>query len=156
MFETKSKFPSVRALLDDDMASPMDWPDLDDELWFLILGFQLAPSHRANLPIEVLYYYGSRLVQWEVGNGGFLLAASGVSEWFPIAAEAYDALGYPAFSRLIRQAAKLPPVEDDSGAAGQSFEALDAQLAEVEWEVDEQRIAYVRLHRDKFKNAFSP
>ena len=83
-----SLYRTVRALLEADSNAPIPDGKLDDQMWLLLNERIEGPEDLRGLPIEVERYYPSRLLQWEVGNGGFAQAAYSCSEWFPLAAKA--------------------------------------------------------------------
>jgi hypothetical protein len=154
LFSTKSKYANVSELLNEDNNSTLEDSVLDDQLWLLLCERIHAPSDLQGLPIEVTHYYASRLVQWEVGNGGFPQAVdNGLQVWFSSAAIAYDIFGKPDFANLIRQAnAIISKCGDDMDSACEQCEVLDEQLSEIDWEIDELRIAYVRDHSEAFRS----
>ena len=152
MFSTKSKYASVRELLNADKKSTLEDSVFDDQLWLLLCERIHTPSDLQGLPLEVTHYYASRLVQWEVGNGGFPQAIdNGLQVWFSSAAAAYDIFGKPEFANLIRKANAITlECGDDMDSACEQSEVLDEELSDIDWEIDELRIAYVRDHYEAF------
>jgi hypothetical protein len=127
LFSTKSKYANVQELFNADKKSTLEDAVLDDQLWLLLSERIHAPSDLEGLPLEVTQYYASRLVQWEVGNGGFPQAIdNGLQEWFLSAAAAYDLFGKPEFANLIRKAnAIILECGDDMERACEQCEVLD-------------------------------
>ena len=80
-------------ILEQDETSPLNDDELDHRLWLVLFERISTPKdlHQFRQPVAV--YYASRLMQFEVGNGGFAQAAFNIPEWFELAAAAYDSLG---------------------------------------------------------------
>lgn len=151
MFETSPKFDSVQALFDAAESNSLSDSEFDDQLWLIFCDRVSEPKDLSKLPPATLTYYASRLLQWEVGNGGFAQAANNVPSWFSHASRAYDALGKPEFATLIRKAEALIPEDpDDLEEFESEFEELDETLSDVEWEIDAERIAFVKSNRSAF------
>jgi len=161
-------FTNIDALLDQDEASPLERGTFDDALWLLLSGRITDPSQLDNYPHPVGVYLASRWLQWEVGNGGFAQAAYNIPEWFEMAAIGYAALGKPKAVALIKEALQMLSSERDilmrKGLLNDTtirevfrhfsesdMAALDARIPDDEWEIDEERVAYVRKNRDAFR-----
>src|SRR5690349_14281519 len=104
---TKSRFPTVRALIEEDEASPLDPESFDAELWLLLVRRIHDLVDLGGYPLEVRVYFASRLLEADVDNGGFAQAAFNIPEWFGPAADGYEALGKPVMAALIREAAAV-------------------------------------------------
>jgi hypothetical protein len=142
---SKPDYSSVQELLATDARAPLADSELDDQLWLLLCERIHSPNDLDGLPSAVEVYYSSRLLQWEVGNGGFAQAAYNVPDWFSKAATAYEVLGRADFAALIREAIGLIPADpDELEALEASFGELDDRLDTIEWEIDAARISYVR------------
>ena len=151
MTSESAKHQSVRSLLAADATEILDDSNLDDQLWTLLCARVSDPSSIRDAPAPVGHYYASRLVQWEVGNGGLTQAAYSAPLWFEQAAAGYDELGKKDVAALLRRARLIIPDDaDDLEALEDQFEALDSELFEMDWEIDDLRVAYVREHRDAF------
>jgi len=151
VYSQKSNYPDIKSLLDADAKDTLDDSVLDDQLWLLLCDRINTPSDLQGLPLEISHYYASRLIQWEIGNGGFSQAAYNVSEWFLPSAIGYEILGKSDFANLVREANNIiPSDQDDLDNLEEEFEAFDERLSDIEWEIDESRIAYVRKHRQVF------
>lgn len=140
--------------------------EFDDALWLLLCDLSLRELEQ--LPPPVRHYFASRYLQWDVGNGGFAQAAYNIPEFFGPAADGYEALGYRDAARLIRDAMKYLPKERAelerknllSATIDKVFDhfnesrmaAFDAKIREMPWEIDAERVAYVRKHRDVFRS----
>ena len=164
----KRLFTTVDALLDRDVASPLEWGTFDDELWLLLSDRITNPSQLDDYPPPVGVYLASRWLQWEVGNGGFAQAAYNIPEWFEVAATGYAALGKPKAVALINEALQMLSNERDTlmrkgllndttihevfrHFSESDMAALDTRIPEDEWWSDEERVAYVRENRDAFR-----
>jgi hypothetical protein len=158
------KFSSIAALMDADERGLVDDPTFDDELWLSLVELIATPQDVGRFAKPVVLYYASRLLQWEVGNGGFAQAAYNVPDWFELAAVGYDELGEPRFAAMIREAMTLLPTENrettfDSQEIGELFQQfsesklarLDERLGEIDWEADAKRLQYVRDNRQVFR-----
>jgi hypothetical protein len=164
------RFTTVDGLLDQDEASPLEWSTFDDELWLLLSERITSPSQLAGHPPPVAVYFASRWLGWEVGNGGFAQAAYNIPEWFEMAAAGYAALGKPNAVALIKDALQILSKEREilerkgllsnpqiklheiSRHFNESdMNALDAQIPDDEWWIDEERVAYVRKNRAAFR-----
>lgn len=161
------RFTSIAELIDFDDNSAMDVDEFDTALWLLLCDKITSPDDLQSYELPVRVYYASRLLQWEVGNGGFAQAAYNIPEWFALAADGYKILGKPKAAQLIQDAMKLLPHEQNelkqkglfAGTIGEVFAhfrqsrmaALDERIPEDEWEIDHERVAYVRKHRDAFR-----
>jgi hypothetical protein len=122
-----------------DEVAPMSEENFDDALWSALCGRVDRGDDVMEWPVEVRAYYATRMVDWEVGNGGFRQALTNVPECFPHAIAGYELLGRPDLANLLRNALGAP----DPAA----LDALDEQL-DVN---DDLRVAYVRAHRDAFR-----
>jgi hypothetical protein len=141
--------------------------EFDDALWLALCNVvnDRDEAAFAALPTPVRLYFASRLVEWDVGNGGFAQAAYNVPHLFALAREGYAALGLPAAAALIARAEQLiaeghgdfdVDLEDDIGEAFDEFAEsplaeLDDEIDEAGWWATEQRTAYVLEHRADFE-----
>jgi len=139
---------------------------LDSALWMLTCRLLSSDEQAAQLPNPVLNYYASRLMEWEVGNGGFAQAAYNIPHWFERAAEGYDAIGHSSGAQRIREAAtmarrdrgifgRLRRASADIGSIFSAFKAssldsLAADLDDIGWWAMIDRLKYVLSHRDSF------
>lgn len=158
------KFESISALIDAEERCQLHDATFDDELWLFLVRRINTPQDAARLPRPVALYYSSRLLQWEVGNGGFAQAAFNVPEWFELAASGYEEIGAPKFAALIREAMSLLPTEnretfnaEEIGDLFQQFSEsrlarLNERLGGIEWEADAKRLQYVRDNRQAFRS----
>jgi hypothetical protein len=162
----KSSFECLDSLLLADAASPLEEADFDDQLWLFLCQRITTPADCATWPEPVGTYFASRLLEWDVANGGFAQAAFNIPEWFDAAAMAYDRLGLPDAAALIRRA--IPIVEGERtqrralkrarATIAKVFQSFrESSLAELDWELDAvgwwataARVAYARRHRTAF------
>lgn len=140
---------------------------MDDKLWLSLCEVMPGADDVSGVPAPVLNTYASRLIQWDVGNGGFAQAAYNYRDWFPAAAAGYRALGLDAAADLIGEGsailARLPDDAFDADEIGDLFEQfaesalarLDARCDEVGWWADGPRLAYAVLHRAAFEDFVS-
>ena len=167
-FELKRLFSTVDALLDHDAASPLENSLFDTELWMLLSARITHPAELEDYPHPVGVYLASRWLEWEVGNGGFAQAAYNIPEWFELAAIGYAALGKPKAVALIGEALQMLTEEHEAlkekgllnrpaiHEVFQHFSAsamslLDDRIPDDEWWIDDERVEYVRKHRDSFR-----
>src|SRR5712692_2212603 len=123
--------------------------DFDDALWFALFGRVHSAADLAQFPPGVRMYFSIRMVEGEIGNGGFAqVFENGVDEYFPDAKAGYLLLGDPASAHLLDRAASA--ASDDA-----ALDALNETLDGPPWNgvpwSDGKRIAYVRAHRDEFR-----
>jgi len=164
----KLPFKSISALIDYDATSPMDSGEFDDNLWILLCKKIGSPKDLEAFRHPVAVYYASRLLEWEVGNGGFAQAVYNIPDWFEYAAIGYAALGKRKAVQLIRDALALLKGERedlkekrllDGTTIGELFAhfsesrmiELDKRIPEDEWWIDDERIEYVRKNKDAFR-----
>lgn len=158
---------SVSEVIENDGAGNYsNWEDFDDALWSALcslIDFN-APQAILRFPEAVWVYFATRLIEGEVGNGGFAQAVMNFPGWLEIAARGNEVLGKPQLAGMIRSADDLTRNELNRIAAehkigGQDafeyfgddiFATLDEQLEEIGWECGEERVRYVRTHRDQF------
>jgi hypothetical protein len=162
------QFDTIAALFDEDAARPMSLSDLDDALWLLLIAKIAEPAELARYEPPVGVYLASRWLESEVGNGGFAQAAYNIPQWFELAEAAYAALGKRRAAALIRDARRLLPAElalldakrlRDGATIEEVFRhfdesalaALDQQIPEDEWWIDDERIEYARRHQSSFR-----
>jgi len=158
-------YPTLRELLSADSRGEVTIETLDDLLWYFLTGTDGPHDNPAGHPAPVVHYFASKLMEFEVGNGGFAQAAYNIPEWFDMAADGYDAIGAPACAGRVRQAKNLVEQENKrfsrgpDATIGQVFsEFAESELGKFDegldeigwWDVDKKRIAYVRAHRDAF------
>lgn len=155
----------TRAILEQDERTPLRDDDLDDELWLALCERISTPTDTEQFQPPVGFYYASRLLQWDVCNGGFAQAACNVPEWFELAAAGYNSLGKKQTAEIIREVKDLLPGNHEAvrqlraGEIGwedyfgeHAFAIYDELvLASNDWMIDRERIAYVRANRDAFK-----
>lgn len=155
---------SLREILAEDEASPIADEVLDDAVWLTLCERIATPSDLRQFAFPVTVYFASRLLQWEVGNGGFAQAAVNVPEWFEFAAVGYRALGKTMAEGIILEVKRLLPENEEKARQlraheigwedyfmGHDFSTYDERAyASGEWEVDAERTAYVRGHREAF------
>jgi hypothetical protein len=143
----------------------IDEDTLDTALWILTCS-AIREGNDGRLPTPVTHYYASRLMEWEVGNGGFAQAAYNIPEWFESAAEGYDAIGHNRAAQRIRHAAVM--ARKDQGVFGRlrrmradigsifaafkvsSLRSLDSDLDDIGWWAISDRLKYVLRHREAF------
>jgi Domain of unknown function (DUF4375) len=140
---------------------------LDDLLWYFMTERGGPADKPENSTGPVRDYVASRLIQWEVGNGGFAQAAYNCAEWFESAAEGYENIGLPEAAARIREASEHIEKQPSEFSQGEEatiervfseFEEsalarLDEGLTEIGWWALEKRMAYVRKHIAAFENA---
>lgn len=145
-FKLAQRRPAEVMALDED--GELDDDALDEGLWFALLGAGVSCETLASFPEAVRMYYATRLIEWEVGNGGFSQAIHNAATCFPDAIAGYELVGDHASAELLRRA--LESSHDE-----QALNALDEGLDGPPWHGvpwgDERRIAYVRAHRNEFQ-----
>jgi len=147
----------------------LDTNSFDDELWLTLCEVVNDRDAEAfsKLPKAVRHYFASRLVECEVGNGGFAQAAFNVPHLFAEAREGYAALGLQGSVELIATAERLiaeghakfgSGPSDDIGELFEEF--AESALAELDdrtdaagWWATEKRVAYAVEHRSEFESA---
>lgn len=160
MFEKLFRPPpygSVSELMEADAANSLSDEEFDRHLgWFLGRLLPHSPADCASVPEPVVVYWATRLMEYNVFNGGFAQAAYNIPEWFKLAAIGFDQLGRPIAADRIRQAEKLSRGEQESvrwlkrrqaeiraifGHFKESaLRALDKDLYEIGWDVTAARI----------------
>ncbi len=155
---------TLREILKADEKSPIADDDLDGAVWLALCKKIRTPNDLQRFPFPVTVYYASRLLQWEVGNGGFAQAAFNVPEWFELAAVGYHFLGKTEAESIILEVKRLLPeneeavrqlrtseIEWEDYFVDHDFSVYDERAyASDEWEIDTERIAYVRANRQAF------
>ena len=160
---------SIAVVLELDRRSGFkDWSEFDSALWQAVCEVVESRESLDDLPEPVRVYYATRYLEWEVGNGGFAQAAMNIPELFEPAARGYEVLGKPKLAKFVRDAARLAEREGDNIDAARegrlegtfeyfrerTFDDFDKRLDEVGWfKNDEQRLDYVRSHREIFASA---
>jgi hypothetical protein len=150
----------------------VDGLEFDDALWLLTANRVYRLNDLKELPAPVLHYFASRLIEREVGNGGFAQAADNALEWFGVAAAGYEAIGcFEAASRIRQVAAASESEEGGFGIASDRHgdiadvvasvdecqpEEFDEGLDEIGWWAIERRLAYVLDHQDAFVSLDPP
>jgi hypothetical protein len=156
---------SLRELLEQDETAPFEDHVLDDAVWLALCERVSTPKDIEQFQPPVAIYYASRLLQWDVCNGGFAQAAFNIPEWFELAATGYSVLGKNESAQIIREVKDLLAGNQEAVRRlrdGDSewedyfgdhvFSMFDDRVfASDEWEIDRERIAYVRANRDAFK-----
>jgi hypothetical protein len=155
---------SLTDLLEADRAIQMEDDELDDRLWAVVSHACSDVARREHLPEPIRMYYAGRLIEWEVGNGGFAQAAFNVPDLLGDAAKAYELLSLPEAAQRVRKAQKI--VERGRSGLVRSIgltiaevfaqfrksplAKLDEGLDEIGWWAVRPRMAYVRTHREVF------
>lgn len=122
--------------------------DFDDALWLSLCGYIEASGAFSSLSPAVRMYYATRLVEWEVGNGGFEQALDSAGEYWDEAMAGYRLLDDDASVDLLRRVLAAGHDEDELELL---LDAMDAPPWDgVPWR-DAERVAYVRAHRDEFR-----
>jgi hypothetical protein len=142
-FELENRSPAEVMALDE--AGELDDEALDDGLWMALLGAGVSSETLSSHPAGVRMFYATRLVEWEVGNGGFSQALENARECLEEAIAGYEMLGDHESTELLQRAIER----------SKALEALDEELEGPPWEGvpwgDARRLAYVRAHRDEFR-----
>lgn len=100
--------PEIGAVFDSYADGSLPVAEFDDALWtFLCDRVNDREPTFGLLPITVQYYFASRYVEWEVGNGGFAQAAFNIPHLFELARLGYLALDLGAAASLIAEAQSL-------------------------------------------------
>jgi hypothetical protein len=160
-------FATLNDLLAADARGEISDTTFDDELWFFMTSKNGPYEQPLRGNVFVRNYVASRLLQWEVGNGGFAQAAYNAPEWFEPAALGYEALGLPLAAERIRTAISLiahgaanftrgPGVTIEqvfSAFTESALSALDEGLDSIGWWATERRVVYVRTNRESFVGA---
>lgn len=143
----------------------IDQDDFDSVFWDLWCQRVDAAGGIASLPLPVRHYFASRLLEWEVGNGGFAQAVHNVPEMFEPAAAGYDALDLPRCAERIRECIRIMGMNARQvdrwrrirsigrlfrAFAGSPFRRLDAGLDKIGWWAEDARLAYVRSNKASF------
>src|SRR5882724_7733531 len=170
MFEKLFRPPpygSISALMDADAAGSLSDEDFDRHLgWFLGRLLPLSPAECISIPEPVVVYWATKLMEYNVFNGGFAQAAYNVPEWFEPAAIGFDLFGRPIAADRIRQAAKLSQSEQATVSwlkrrraeiraifghfRESALRGLDKDLYEIGWDVTAARIQLARANREAF------
>ena len=146
----------------------MDGDELDDSLWLSLTDRIGDPASLAGLPEPVGVYFATRLVEWDVLNGGVAQVLINNVEWLPRALDGYRVLQLEAptgfFAEVVTlaernvstiAAAREGDVVEEFMALAESPEiaALDARLEQSadELSCDGARVAYVRANRGAFR-----
>ena len=157
-------YPNIAELLAADARGEVSLETLDDTLWYFMTERGGPADTPSNSSGPVQHYVASRLMEWEVGNGGFAQAVHNIPEWFNAAAEGYKAMGIESSAARIRRAqalmaegaamftrgADVTIEQVFSEFAESKLSELDKGLAEIGWWAIEARIAYVRDNRSAF------
>jgi hypothetical protein len=137
----------VRDVIESDAATPMEDDEFDDALWLALSGRVDAANDLAGLPNGVRMYYATRMVEYDVGNGGFEHSVDCAAEYYEEAIAGYRLLGDHASAELLQRA----QAHADDPAA---LDALADEVAGPPWDGvpwgDAARLAYVREHRNEF------
>ncbi len=156
---------SLHEVLDQDEVSPINDDDFDYAVYVALLDRIPTPKAAEQFPAPVGFYLASRLLQWDVCNGGFAQAAFNIPEWFELAAAGYEALGKHAMAKIILEVRELLPaneaavqqLRDDETKweeyfGDHMFQIYDALVFNSDdWEIDAERVAYLRANRAAFK-----
>lgn len=156
---------SLRELLEEDAATPLDDDDFDHAVFCELLDRISTPKDVEQFLPPVGFYFASRLLENDVCNGGFAQAAFNIPHWFELAAAGYDALGKPESAKIIREVRDLLARNEEAVRqlrTGETewedyfvdhvFQIYDRLVfAGGDWEVDAERIAYLRANREAFK-----
>jgi hypothetical protein len=122
-----------------DARERMPDDDFDGALWAALCGRVDAGDDPSEWPSSVRAYYATRMIDWEVANGGFRQAMHNVPELFQAAVAGYELLGRTDLAEVLRSALAAPDLD--------ALDALDVQLGEN----DQERIVYVREHTTEFR-----
>ena len=157
-------YPTIAALVDADERGDIDDDTFDDELWIMLMDKIDGPEDRRKFDEPVMVFYASRLMEWEVANGGFAQAAYNYPEWFGLAAWAYRQLGIEKAAGLIEEGIPLLAEEDREKAftaceigglfkqfSESTLAELDERVDESGWWATEIRLKHARQHRDSFR-----
>ena len=144
---------SVGDVIAADEAKRMSDEDFDDALWLALCGQISSANDLAPFPSGVRMYFATRMVECEIGNGGFgQLFDNGYDEYLEDAKAGYRVLGDEPSVALLERAEAM---RDDFAM----LDALDQEINGAPWNgvpwSDSARIAYVRDHRDEFRNTSS-
>jgi hypothetical protein len=130
-----------------DESRPMSLEDFDDALWLALLARVHSVQSLEGLSRGVRMYFSTRLIESEVGSGGFAYALEVAGEYIDEAIAGYELLGDSASADLLRRARR-------SATDGDALNRLDEEVAGLPWNgvpwADVARIAYVRSHRHEF------
>jgi hypothetical protein len=157
------KKESIRTVMERDIQGQMTDYEFADGVWLAVCDLISEPQDLDKFPEPFSNYFATRLLEWEVGNGGFAQAAMNIPEWFEPAAVGYERLGKPHLTEFIRRASMLASKEQDRISVASKnledafsyfregvFDEFDNQLDEIGWWMDEFRIKYVRQNREAF------
>lgn len=165
----RTGFSSLKELLLKDLESPFSYENLDDKVWMILGEYFTEPQDLMKYPDEFTIYFASRYLEWEVGNGGFAQAAYNIPEWFTLALKGYKYFNKTNSVKLIEKAIELLTPEQEelkkkslipSNSIEEVFShfkesqmaALDKEISDEDWWIDEMRIEFVRDHRGVFQN----
>lgn len=132
-----------------DDATAMTDDELDYAIFFSLFGQIDNAEDLATHPVGVQMFFAIKLIEGEVGNGGFAqVFANEVDDFIPYARRGYLMLGDEASADLLEAAASHSDDEE-------FLDSLDERLDEppwngkVPWSVG-ARIRYAREHREDF------
>jgi hypothetical protein len=131
-----------------DEAAPMDDAEFDDAVVISLSQRVESPADLRALSAGIRMYFATRLVEWEIANGGFAQAVENAAEYFNDAVAGYRLLGDEASADLIPRAQAMA---DDEHALQRLDDEVDGEPWNgVPWS-DETRVRYLRAHRDEFR-----
>ena len=145
--EEASRRPLAEVIAADELVA-MEDEDFDEAVWHSLCSRVEAIADLSEHTAGVRMYFATKLIEWEIGNGGFAQAIDNASEFFEEAIAGYRLLDDEASAVLLRRASERS-ADDDALAS------MDAQLDAPPWNGvpwgDPMRLHYVRAHRDEFR-----
>lgn len=131
-----------------DESEAMADEDFDDAIWQSLCSRVETVGDLSAYPAGVRMYYATRLIEWEVGNGGFAQAIDNASEFFDEAIAGYRLLGDDASAALLTRAR-------DHSSGDAILAVMDGEVNGPPWYGapwdDAMRLQHVRAHRDEFR-----
>ena len=138
---------SPAAVIAEDRQHPMGAAELDDRLWLALVQRISSPEDVAQLPATVRAYFCTRLIEWDIANGGLGYAFGASEPYVEFAIAGYRLLGDQSSADLLAAA------KHDFDRA-RPIASFDEALASAPWNGapwgDERRLELIRDHADDF------
>lgn len=137
---------SPREVVEADAVSPMGTMRFDDALYRTLCRRIRSGKDLESHPPAVRAYFATRMIEWEIGNGGVSAAVDYAGDYLDMAAAGYRLLGQEHSAELVERIVRAETDEEQD----QIMDAIGRPpWNRIPW-ADAERIALVRANRDQF------
>lgn len=133
---------SPREVVEADAVKQMGTMSFDDALYRTLCRRIRSGRDLVSHPPAVRAFFATRMIEWEIGNGGVSAAVDYAGDYLEMAMAGYRLMGQEHSAELVERMVGADTDEEHD-------QIMDAIGPRIPW-ADAERVALVRANRDQF------